>query len=296
MATVTIIVPPISRGEVDRRAWCADTTTVIAVRGDHVSRTSGINTAASKCTSDYMVLVGEGLEPQESCVPALVDYAERTPRAGAVGGLLLAEDGSILSAGIAIGPDHVLRPLYGGVPADHPAVSKSRRMQVVGTDLMVVRRSAWNDVGGLDESHDGAYLDADFCLRLREFGWETHLCHESRGRMRTKRLALESRGGGDVERAFRRKWAHRISSDEFQYYWDDGLIRFEQRMLYPLGIELKAPLSPMQEPFDDTDAVEMLRAQSQCMLEMVCDNIRMKAWCAELNHKNGKSCDPEEVT
>jgi GT2 family glycosyltransferase len=38
---------------------------------------------------------------------------------------------------------------------------------------MVVRREAWNQVGGMDEANlPVAFNDVDLCLRLREAGWE----------------------------------------------------------------------------------------------------------------------------
>jgi cellulose synthase/poly-beta-1,6-N-acetylglucosamine synthase-like glycosyltransferase len=45
-------------------------------------------------------------------------------------------------------------------------------MSAVTAACMVVRREAWEQVGGLDEQNlPIAFNDVDFCLRLREKGW-----------------------------------------------------------------------------------------------------------------------------
>jgi GT2 family glycosyltransferase len=49
----------------------------------------------------------------------------------------------------------------------------AHRMAAVTGACMVVRREAWDQVGGMDEANlPIAFNDVDLCLRLRESGWE----------------------------------------------------------------------------------------------------------------------------
>jgi GT2 family glycosyltransferase len=48
----------------------------------------------------------------------------------------------------------------------------AQNLSAVTAACMVVRREAWDAVGGLEEEHLAiAFNDVDFCLRLRQAGW-----------------------------------------------------------------------------------------------------------------------------
>ncbi|MGH9300592.1 MAG: glycosyltransferase family 2 protein [Acidimicrobiales bacterium] len=76
----------------------------------------------------------------------------------------------------------------------------------------VVRRSAFNDVGGLDESYFYGPEDVDFCLRLRERGWrvlqvsDASVEHPPRRRNRT---LMTRRGARHAWAVCRHLWRHR---------------------------------------------------------------------------------------
>lgn len=100
------------------------------------------------------------------------------PQVGAVGAKLLYDDGTVQHAGVALGiggvGGHVHRGLnrldigYFG-----RAVCAQHFSAVTGA-CMVVRREAWDQVGGLDDEQLSiGYNDVDFCLRLKEAGWRT---------------------------------------------------------------------------------------------------------------------------
>ena len=69
--------------------------------------------------------------------------------------------------------------LYAGCSADHPAVNKSRRFQAVTAACLLVRRPAFEEVGGFDTGYHNDLEDVDLCLRLGRLGHEVHYCHES---------------------------------------------------------------------------------------------------------------------
>ncbi len=99
------------------------------------------------------------------------------PGVGAVGSKLHYGDGRIQHAGVILG--------IGGVAghahrmADRASVGYfgnlqlAHRVSAVTAACAVVRREAWDQIGGLDEVNlPVAFNDVDLCLRLREAGWE----------------------------------------------------------------------------------------------------------------------------
>jgi len=57
---------------------------------------------------------------------------------------------------------------------------KNPRRDVVYSCSMVVRKSAFEDVGGFDENFDWLDVDHDFCMRMRARGWKVKYGKEAR--------------------------------------------------------------------------------------------------------------------
>ena len=83
---------------------------------------------------------------------------------------------------------------------------------------LLVRKEAFDEVGGFDERFPVAYNDVDFCLRLRERGWRivftpdailTHVESASFGSHGKGRTAAYQ---ADVDE-MRRRWLHRLRTD-----------------------------------------------------------------------------------
>lgn len=81
----------------------------------------------------------------------------------------------LLHAGIAFGQAGdglTCVPLYQGLPADHPAATRPRRLQAVSFAGLVARRAALLGAGGFDEALPSEALAVvDLCLRLTQRGW-----------------------------------------------------------------------------------------------------------------------------
>ena len=79
---------------------------------------------------------------------------------------------------------------------------------VVGANLLV-RRAAFDDVGGLDTSFPVAYNDIDFCLKLRRAGWrilyvpDGVLLHKGSASFETHQLGREAARPGQRRRRTR---------------------------------------------------------------------------------------------
>src|SRR3954468_11916065 len=162
MPTCSVIVPVYNLAEVTRR--CLDrlladppaacelevivvddgsrdaTPELLAGYGDRIRavthpRNLGYATAcnggAAGASGELLVFLNNDTLPLPGWLDALVGHAAAHPAAGAVGGKLLYPDGTVQHAGMVITPYRDPLHAYVGFPADHPAVNKSRRFQMV---------------------------------------------------------------------------------------------------------------------------------------------------------------------
>lgn len=100
---------------------------------------------------------------------ALLEHSQRSG-VGAVGARLLDPDGHVQAEGVRVGGQ--------GHPADHLDLTGyfayglcTRTVSAVSAACLMVKRSAWGEVGGFDEGLRVVYNDVDFCLRLRRAGY-----------------------------------------------------------------------------------------------------------------------------
>lgn len=147
------------------------------IRDERPFNYSGLNNfAADRCDGDVICLLND------DCEVTTTDWLDELvgqlvqPRVGAAGAKLLYPDGRIQHAGVTLGYDGVaghvdklrdrLAPGHGG------RLRVAHTVSAVTGACMVVRREAWEQVGGLDEHNlPIAFNDVDFCLRLGEAGW-----------------------------------------------------------------------------------------------------------------------------
>ena len=152
----------------------------------------------------------------------MVSHALR-PEIGVVGARLLYPDRTLQHGGVILGIGGVASHAHKFFPADEPGYQSraqlTQNFSAVTAACMVMRRSTYLAVGGLDETMAVAFNDVDFCLRVRETGlrnlwtpYATLLHHESK-----------SRGAKDTQRKrarFRRetetlvgRWREAIRND-----------------------------------------------------------------------------------
>lgn len=104
----------------------------------------------------------------------MVSYSQR-PDVGAVGAKLFYPDNTIQHAGVFIGLGGSAGHNHKGHPKDSAGdmyrLATTQNMSAVTGACLMVKRSLYNELGGLDEKNFAvAYNDVDFCLRLREKG------------------------------------------------------------------------------------------------------------------------------
>src|SRR5207248_9112048 len=201
------------------------------------------NDGAALASGEYLVFLNNDTIPQAGWLDALVACAERHPRAAAVGSKLLFPNDTIQHAGMVICQDGYPRHIYTSFPADHPAVNKSRRYQLVTGACMLVRRAPFEQLGGFDTAYRNGYEDVELCLQLGERGYEVHYCHESV--LYHLECATRTATGKDEHRnaaIYCQRWLNRVRRDDLQYYLEDGLLRID-RPSYPLGLHVSPLLA-----------------------------------------------------
>jgi GT2 family glycosyltransferase len=182
------------------------------------------NAGAKLAGGRYLVLLNNDTLPLDGWLDAMSGYADEHPAAGIVGARLLWPDMTVQHAGVVFGAGGGPYHLYTGMPAEHPAARRSRRLRAVTAAAMLVRREAWEALGGFDSRFINGFEDVDLCLRAGELGYEVHVCGEA------TLLHLESATRGarpraeleNTARLFER-WG-RLEADDIATYAADGLI------------------------------------------------------------------------
>ncbi|MBD5654625.1 MAG: glycosyltransferase family 2 protein, partial [Candidatus Eremiobacteraeota bacterium] len=156
--------------------WTKADSRVRVLRYDVPFNFSRINNyAASESDGRYLLFLNNDTEVvSPDWMAAMVEQAQR-PSIGAVGALLLYPDRTIQHAGAVIGVGGVAGHSHKYFPADAPGyfniVKAVNNYSAVTAACMMVRRDAFEQVGGFDERLAVAFNDIDFCLKLRAAGY-----------------------------------------------------------------------------------------------------------------------------
>lgn len=130
------------------------------------------NMAVAESKGDLILLLNNDVEViSPDWLQDMAGQAQRT-EVGAVGAKLLYEDNTIQHSGVILGISGTAGHSHKHFNQDHPGYfSKLRTISnyaaVTGACLMV-KKSVFLEVGGLDEDLQVAFNDVDFCLKLLE--------------------------------------------------------------------------------------------------------------------------------
>jgi ADP-heptose:LPS heptosyltransferase/GT2 family glycosyltransferase len=131
------------------------------------------NVAAASATGDYLLFLNDDIEiTQPDWLAILVSHAQR-PEVGVVGPQLLYPDGKVQQSGIfltATGGRHLFRFAAADEPGPFGLAVSEREIIAVTGACMLMRRDAFEQAGGFNESHSIINNDVDYCLRARRAG------------------------------------------------------------------------------------------------------------------------------
>ena len=129
------------------------------------------NLARSRARGSYLILLHDDAEILPGWMEALVETADARPDAGAVGSKVLFPDGTLQSAGMILWREAVTSPRWAGDPPAAATFDTMEPVDYCATSSLLVRASAWDEIGGPDEELYPAYfVDVDLCLALRQCG------------------------------------------------------------------------------------------------------------------------------
>jgi hypothetical protein len=171
--------------------------------------------------------------------------------------------------------DRYPRHLYTGFPAEHAAVSKSRRFQIVTAACMLARRRVFEEAGAFDRAFRNGFEDVDLCLRLGERGHEVHYCAESIA------FHLESVSPGRFKwdqqnvALYRERWLERVRPDDVDYYLEDGLLRLNYEGRYPISLEVSPLLATLENTARVAAVERSLRERVREVAELQRENTRL---------------------
>ncbi len=148
------------------------------------------------------------------------------PRVGVVGAKLYYADGRVQHAGDAVGPGGLADHLHSRLPGDAPGYCDravlAQALSAVTAACLVTRRDLYERLGGLNEADLAvAFNDVDYCLRVREAGWQVHftpyaeLYHlESVSRGKDDNPEKQARAAAEAA-YMRKRWAQVLEHDLF---------------------------------------------------------------------------------
>ncbi len=150
----------------------------------NVGFAGGANRGVARTDTPYVAIVNPDEVVEPGCTATLVAALEDDPGLAVVGPRITTPDGRtypsartfpdlVVAAGHAffylVWPSNPFSRRYRMVDWDH---ASAREVDWVAATHIVVRRSAWEQVGGFDDGYFMYMEDVDLCWRLRRAGWK----------------------------------------------------------------------------------------------------------------------------
>lgn len=175
-----------------------DTLSVLHWEGDF-NRARIANHVAAHTDCEFLLFLNDDTRVlDDDALEVMLGYFQ-SAEVGVVGPKQLFVDGTIEHAGIAVGGSNGVTPLFRHMASDWQGYLDravvTQNVSAVTDDCMMVRRAAFDAVGGFDDAFSLFYAGVDFCLKARDAGFLTvftphvcfsHLCSVSRVRTHSK--------------------------------------------------------------------------------------------------------------
>lgn len=137
---------------------------------------SAINNFGFKfAKGDYIMLLNNDVELiTPDIFQSMLGFCIR-PEVGIVGAKLLYNDHTVQHAGVLVGAgglaDHVFKGIHEDDPGYMGRAISSQDVSAVTAACLLVKRSVYEEVGGLEDEFQVAFNDVDFCLKVRKAGY-----------------------------------------------------------------------------------------------------------------------------
>lgn len=179
----------------------------------------GCNAGVLRSRGKYVVLLNDDAIVEPSWLRSLVGAAEADARIGALASVLLNADGTVQEAGSRVRPGAGTVQVGAGLSPEAATAAKlltAREIDYGSGAALLLRRSAFDAVGGFDPRYEPAYFeDVDLCFRLRRAGWSVRLEPSAR--------VMHLSGASTVNDRRFRTFASQRSGNAFKARWGPTL-------------------------------------------------------------------------
>lgn len=137
---------------------------------------SAINNYGAKfATGEYLLLLNNDTEMiGQECLSEMLSYCQRED-VGIVGAKLLYDDDTVQHGGVVVGLGGIAGHAFVGEERNAPGyfgrLICAQDLSAVTAACLMVKKSLFDEVGGLSEDLRVAFNDIDFCLKIRRLGY-----------------------------------------------------------------------------------------------------------------------------
>lgn len=132
----------------------------------------GNNRLAREARGELLLLLNDDAEVDDGWLEPLVETLDQHLTAAAVGSRILFPDGRVQEAGSVLFEDGSTAPVGRGLPPGSRDYLFRRRVDYTSANSLLLRKEAFEQVGGFDEGYYPAYYeDLDLALSLRSAGF-----------------------------------------------------------------------------------------------------------------------------
>ncbi len=163
--------------------------TLIALQ-DNIGFGRACNIGLAASSGSFTLFLNPDTIAREQAIRTLIQFYEKHPRVGIIGGRLVDPSGRplqsmgdtpsltglILDKPLAwvakrVGPRGFFRRVLGRCSAKFCIPHEAKPVAWVSGAFLCCRRSIWDEIGGFDEKFFLYYEDVDLCLRATQAGW-----------------------------------------------------------------------------------------------------------------------------
>lgn len=193
------------------------------------------NRAAREAQGEFLCLLNNDIEAIEDndWLGALLVEAQRKD-VGCVGAKLLYPSGLVQHAGVMLGMGRVAGHPFKGLPQSDPGpdgwLTRVQRVSAVTGACLLIRRTVFEELGGLEEALAVCWNDVDLCLRADAAGyhcvWTPEAVlyhHESASRKRRRSSAAHRRRHQREVKFMHKRWGASLAQDRFLDHLPEAL-------------------------------------------------------------------------
>jgi GT2 family glycosyltransferase/Flp pilus assembly protein TadD len=150
----------------------------IIVNNKNIGFAGACNQGARAASTEYLLFLNNDTESKSGWLEPLLEILDHDETVAAAGSKLLFPDNTIQHAGVVIFNDKklpdplVAQHIYYKKQSDLPEASQKRTYQALTAACLLIRKSAFYQVGGFDEGYWNGYEDVDLCFKFQEKGWK----------------------------------------------------------------------------------------------------------------------------